>query len=106
MLRSIARGRGAAVLVPLAAALLLSGCATLGKKKGETPYVARDVESLYSQAKLELDRGNYKLAGGLFDEVERQHPYSEWARRAEIMGAFTYYLQKDYNKAIEGAQRF
>jgi outer membrane protein assembly factor BamD len=106
MLRSIARGPGAAVLVPLTAALLLSGCATLGKKKGETPYVARDVESLYSQAKQELDRGNYKLAGGLFDEVERQHPYSEWARRAEIMGAFTYYLQKDYNKAIEGAQRF
>jgi outer membrane protein assembly factor BamD len=106
MLRSIVRGPGAAVLVPVTAALLLSGCATLGKKKGETPYVARDVESLYTQAKLELDRGNYKLAGGLFDEVERQHPYSDWARRAEIMGAFTYYLQKDYNKAIEGAQRF
>ena len=106
MLRSIARANGAAVLVPVAAALLLSGCATFGKKKGETPYIARDVESLYTEAKNQLDEGNYKIAGGLFDEVERQHPYSEWARRAEIMGAFTYYLQRDYNKAIEGAQRF
>ena len=44
MLRSIARANGAAVLVPVAAALLLSGCATFGKKKGETPYIARDVE--------------------------------------------------------------
>jgi len=44
MLRSIARGQGSAVLVPLTAALLLSGCATFGKKKGETPYIARDVE--------------------------------------------------------------
>ncbi len=106
MLRSFVRARGAVVLVPVAAALLLSGCATFGKKKGETPYIARDVESLYTEAKHQLDEGNYKVAGGLFDEVERQHPYSEWARRAEVMGAFTYYLQKDYDKAIEGAQRF
>jgi outer membrane protein assembly factor BamD len=106
MLRSIARAKAAAILVPITAALLLSGCATFGKKKGETPYVARDVESLYIEAKEQLDKGNYKVAGALFDEVERQHPYSEWARRAEIMGAFTYYLQRDYNKAIDGAQRF
>lgn len=107
MLRSIARANGAAVLVPLAAALLLSGCATLGgKKKGETAYVARDVESLYTEGKQRLDKGDYKIAAALFDEVERQHPYSEWARRAEIMGAFANYLQRDYNKAIEGAQRF
>jgi outer membrane protein assembly factor BamD len=107
MLRSIVRAKGAVVLVPVAAALLLSGCATLGgKKKGDTAYVARDVESLYTEAKERLDKGDYKVAAALFDEVERQHPYSEWARRAQIMGAFANYLQKDYNKAIEGAQRF
>jgi len=107
MLRMIARARGAAVLVPLAAAVLLSGCATFGKKnKGETAYVARDVDTLYSEAKRRLDNGEYKAAAALFDEVERQHPYSDWARRAQVMGAFANYMQKDYNKAIEGAQRF
>ena len=107
MLRTIARARGAAVLVPLAAALLLSGCATLGgKKKGDTAYVARDVDTLYSEAKRRLDNGEYKAAAALFDEVERQHPYSDWARRAQVMGAFANYMEKDYNKAIEGAQRF
>ena len=107
MLRSIARAQGAAVLVPLAAALLLSGCATFaGKKKGDTAYVARDVESLYTEAKERLDNGQYKVAAALFDEVERQHPYSDWARRAQVMGAFSNYMSKDYNKAIEGAQRF
>ncbi|HSQ96623.1 MAG TPA: outer membrane protein assembly factor BamD [Croceibacterium sp.] len=108
MLRSIARANGAAVLIPVAAALLLSGCSTLGggKKKGDTAYVARDVETLYTEGKQHLDKGEYKVAAALFDEVERQHPYSEWARRAQVMGAFSSYMDKDYNKAIEGAQRF
>ncbi|MBU6207386.1 MAG: outer membrane protein assembly factor BamD, partial [Alphaproteobacteria bacterium] len=48
----------------------------------------------------------YKLAGALFDEVERQHPYSVWARRAELMSAFSYYLARDYNESTNAAQRF
>jgi outer membrane protein assembly factor BamD len=108
MLRTIARANGAAVLLPLTALVLLSGCAALGgvKKKGDVAYVARDVETLYTEAKERLDSGQYKAAAALFDEVERQHPYSEWARRAQVMGAFSSYMDKDYDKAIETAQRF
>jgi outer membrane protein assembly factor BamD len=107
MLRTIARANGAAVLLPLAAVLLLSGCAGLGgKKKGDTAYVARDVETLYAAAKERLDRGQPTVAAALFDEVERQHPYSPWARRAQLMSAFSYYVAKDYNKSVESAQRF
>jgi outer membrane protein assembly factor BamD len=95
------------LLTALAAATLLSasGCAR-NRAKGDLPYVARDVGTLYTTAKKQLDRGNYKLAAALFDEVERQHPYSVWARRAQVMGAFSYYLAKDYTAAIQGAQRF
>ena len=95
----------AAVLVP--ASLLASACAT-GGARGEvdTAYVARDVESLYSVAKQRLDAGNATLAAALFDEVERQHPYSPWARRAQLMSAFSYYVAQDYNKAVSSAQRF
>ena len=46
------------------------------------------------------------MAAALFDEVERQHPYSPWARRAQLMSAFSYYVAADYNKAIQSAQRF
>lgn len=107
MHRSIARARSAAVLVPIAAALVLSGCSALGgNQDGELAYVARDVESLYAEAKERLDRGDTKIAAALFDEVERQHPYSPWARRAQLMGAFANYVSRDYDKAIEGAQRF
>lgn len=97
-----------AMLATAAAALTLtSGCASLGRKgPRDTGYVARDAESLYAAAKERLDRGDVQTAAALFDEVERQHPYSVWARRAQLMGAFAYYLRKDYNKSIETAQRF
>lgn len=91
-------------------ATMLSGCAMFGGGGGgrgtDTKYVARDVDTLYNAAKERLDRGQYKIAAALFDEVERQHPYSPWARRAQQMSAFSYYLAADYNKAIESSRRF
>lgn len=86
--------------------LLLGACAGGSADNEDVAYVARDVESLYGEAKRRLDRGNTKLAAALFDEVERQHPYSPWARRAQLMSAFSYYVAQDYNKAIASAQRF
>ncbi|PCG10322.1 outer membrane protein assembly factor BamD [Sphingomonas ginsenosidimutans] len=88
-----------------ALALPIAGCAT-NRNRGDLPYVARDVGTLYTAAKKRLDQGRYKEAAALFDEVERQHPYSVWARRAQLMGAFSYYLNRDYTQAIQGAQRF
>ena len=95
-----------AVLTLVAAGLALTaGCAGQGKPK-DTAYVARDVDTLYFAAKQRLDRGQAKEAAALFDEVERQHPYSPWARRAQLMSAFSYYLDRDYPKAVQAAQRF
>jgi outer membrane protein assembly factor BamD len=93
-------------LVALAAvAVTLPGCART-KGKADTSYVARDVNTLYVTAKDRLDRGQFKLAAALFDEVERQHPYSAWARRAQLMSAFSYYLARDYTESTASAQRF
>ena len=71
----------------LALVLALGTTACAGKKgsKADQNYVARDVETLYSVAKQRLDRRDYKQAAQIFDEVERQHPYSVWARRAQLM---------------------
>ena len=96
------RRLSAAFLLPLA----LAACATSGSKKGDTAYVARDVETLYAAAKERLDSGQPKIAAALFDEVERQHPYSPWARRAQLMSAFSYYAAADYNKSVDAARRF
>ena len=95
------------IAIALAAALIapLAGCATAGKK-ADTKYVARDVDTLYNAAKERLDKGQYKIAAALFDEVERQHPYSTWARRAQLMSAFSYYLARQYPESIQSSQRF
>ncbi len=93
-------------LAAVAIALPLAGCASGAGKRADLPYVARDVGTLYTTAKDRLDRGQYKLAAALFDEVERQHPYSVWARRAQLMGAFAYYLDKNYTQSIQSSQRF
>lgn len=96
----------AAIATLTGALVLTSGCAGRGNKNKDTAYVARDVDSLYAAAKDRLDRGQTKQAAALFDEVERQHPYSPWARRAQLMSAFSYYAARDYSKAIQSAQRF
>src|SRR4051812_12790145 len=90
----------ATLLVPIA------GCAGGKRNVADTQYVARDVSTLYMAARNRLDMGRYKDAAVLFDEVERQHLYSVWARRAQLMSAFSYYLSKDYQKSIDSARRF
>ena len=97
--------RPAVLLITAAAVVPLTACAT-GKNKGDTAYVARDVSSLYAAAKRSLNSRDYEQAAKLFDEVERQHPYSVWARRAQLMSAYSYYVGQKYNDAINSAQRF
>jgi len=89
----------------LLAAVAVTGCART-RTKADLPYVARDVGTLYTTARHRLDQARYKEAAQLFDEVERQHPYSIWARRAQLMSAFSYYLNRDYTESISSAQRF
>ena len=98
--------RPVTLLVAAAAVLPLTACAHGGKKGADTAYVARDVSSLYTAAKRSMDSGDYDQAAKLFDEVERQHPYSVWARRAQLMSAFNYYLARKYTESISSAQRF
>ena len=94
-------------VLAIAASVLTTtaGCAG-GSGDKDVAYVARDVDTLYAAAKDRLDRGRANEAAMLFDEVERQHPYSPWARRAQLMSAFSYYAARDYTKAVQSAQRF
>ena len=98
--------RNSFVFAGLAGATMLTSACSGGSADEDVAYVARDVESLYAEAKRRLERGNTLLAAALCDEVERQHPYSPWARRAQLMSAFSYYVARDYNKAIQSSQLF
>ncbi len=100
--------RPIALIAILAAAVPLAGCGTLGggNRNRDTRYVARDVNTLYNAGFQRLQQRNYQQAALIFDEVERQHPYSVWARRAQLMSAFSYYAYGDHTKSIDSARRF
>jgi len=85
----------------LAGALLLAACG--GNKD---TYVEKPVEDLYNSAMDQLLDHSYDKAAKSFDEVERQHPYSVWATKAQLMSAYALYQGAKYDESIVAADRF
>ncbi len=90
----------------LASLAVLAACQSRNKRAEDIAYVERPVEQLYNQAARELDQRDFETAIQLFNEVERQHPYSEWARKSMVMSAYTSYQARDYDEAVAAAQRY
>ena len=96
---------GAAVRGTVAAVglgLLLGACAS----SDEQAYVERPVEDLYNNAMNSLLDSDYPESARLFDEVERQHPYSVWAAKAQLMAAYAHYQDNKYDDAVNALDRF
>lgn len=72
----------------------------------DKPYVEKSVDELYSAATKAMGEKDFVEAAKQFDEVERQHPYSEWASRAQIMAAYAHYQNYKYDDAINTLDRF
>ncbi len=97
--------RSLVILVLCASAL--TGCGRLfGGGQQNIPVESRSAEDLFVAAEFDLDQGNTVRAAGLFDEVERLYPYSEWAKRATIMAAFAYYEAGLFNESRDAAARY
>lgn len=85
-------------------AAVLGGCAN--DTAEEPAYVERPVADIYNEAMDSMQAGKYSDAAKGFDEVERQHPYSKWATKAQIMAAYSWYLKGNYDDAIVALNRF
>ncbi len=83
--------------------LMLAACSSDKKSKTEAD---QPVDVLYSKATQALEDKNYEEATRNFQEVERQHPYSQWATQAELMAAYSSYLGQQYDEAIIALDRF
>jgi len=91
----------------LALALLLAAAlAACGPKENKETYVERPVEQLYNEGVDALLQGRFVAASKSFDEVERQHPYSTWATKAQLMAAYAHYQNNKYDDAIVAVDRF
>lgn len=93
-------------------ALTLGLAACSGNKKEQAEQSAdvvtetKSVEQLYNEAADALDAKEYRRATRLFEDVERQYPYSKWATKAQLMAAFAAYQDDSYDEAILAIDRF
>jgi outer membrane protein assembly factor BamD len=99
----------------LGAALLgVAGCSIFGGKDDETndankdaaAYRERTVEQIYADGWRAIGAGAWDLCAAQFNEVDRQHPYSVWARRAMLISAFCSYQSNSYTAAIATADQY
>lgn len=92
--------------VVIGAAMVLSACSssTVGTKDA---YADEEpAGNLYNTGLAYMNAGKLKDAIKSFDEVDRQHPYSEWARKSLIMSAYASYKNRDYPGTAKTANRY
>lgn len=88
------------LFLPLPLLIVALSLAACSSKKDEAEKPPEPPENLYNSAIDKLNEKDYKGAIVAFEEVERQHPYSEWAVRSEVMAAFALYRSGKYDNAI------
>jgi outer membrane protein assembly factor BamD len=106
-----ARSRWLTAVRMLALALVLApaaGCSSLNIfSKDEELGPDMPAEKLYNEGVFLLNqKSEYKAAAKKFEEVERQHPYSDWARKSLIMTAYARYEAREYDDAVNAARRY
>jgi outer membrane protein assembly factor BamD len=105
-LRDSIQGAGLGVYVGLAAlAVTLGGCSSLFEDK-QVVLPDEPADKLYNEGLTLLNKKEYVDAAKKFEEVDRQHPYSEWARKSLLMSAFAYYEVGEHEETIQAARRY
>ncbi len=99
LIRGAVLGRASLVL---ALCIAVSACSSEEKEE----YTERPVEDIYNEAVDLIQDGKYAASTYKFDEVERQHPYSVWATKAQLMAAYGYYQANRYDDAVISLDRF
>ena len=120
--RPASRSGLSGLVLILSLGVFLGGCSTVSGLWGEDEASADgtiqpaantsaietgdSAEKLYREAQDQMKAGNYRKAAKKYEEVERQHPYSQWARRGILMTSFSHYQRNAYDDAILAARRF
>ena len=99
--RLLSRALGIAML---SSALFVSGCGLLPKNKDET--AGWSAQRLYSEAKDNLNDGNYERAIQLFETLEARYPFGRFAQQAQLEVAYAYYKDNEPISAVAATDRF
>ena len=85
--------------------LFIAGCVN-STQFDTLEQIEQPVDTLYNDALNTALNGDIEKAGEKFEEVERQHPYSAWAVRAQVMAAWSFYQANQYSDAVNALDRF
>jgi outer membrane protein assembly factor BamD len=96
------------LLIVLAASLSvgLSACSSMGKDEEAIVYSTDPADKLYNEGLFYLNEKDFKKADAKFKEVDQQHPYTEWARKANMMEVYSKYKQGAYDEAAAAGKRY
>lgn len=87
----------------LSALIVLSTLTACASKPEEQPKTAED---LYMKGYKYVSKTSYKRSAEMFEKLEIEHPYSKWAVKAKVMGAYAHYKAKQYDDAVIALDRF
>jgi len=94
--------RAAAMLGMVLVAATLAGCAN------DKDVIPPDepAEKIYNEGLTLMRKGDLDAAAKRFEDLDRTHPYSEWARKALLMDTYVYYEAGKYDEAIAAGKRY
>ena len=92
----------------IAASLLAAQFIVLGACSSSKPVemAERPAEDMFNEGMGYLRQGAPFDAARLFEEVDRQHPYSVWATKAQLLYAYSLYEMNKYDDAVIALNRF
>lgn len=93
----------------LALSVILLGLAACKSSEVSSSDFVDDIQPadvLYNQALASMDAGNMRRAKKKLAEIDQQHPYSEYSRRALIMQTFIDYRRGNYTDSSATAKRY
>ena len=64
------------------------------------------LQILYNDAMELVKKRDFVDAAALFEDIERQYPYSKWSNQAQLMSGFCYYKSNMYNDSLDALERF
>jgi outer membrane protein assembly factor BamD len=86
--------------------LLLSSCGLLPKSADPEEQKNWSASKFYSEAKAELNGGNFAAAIKLFESLEARYPYGRYAQQTQLEVAYAHYKDNEKASAIAAADRF
>ncbi|MHB2167555.1 outer membrane protein assembly factor BamD [Alsobacter sp. R-9] len=108
------RGTFARAALILMVAAPIAGCDTISnlnpfdKQETYKPEIVPTVpaETLYNEGLAYMQKNDFESASKRFGTLDRQYPFSTWAKKALILKTYANYSARNYDDAIADGRRF